>query len=72
MSKQMKVYASILTIAALGQITLAFLLYKPEGNQLLINIGWGVLLLSAVFGWLPLYAFRKKGEVRGKGYIHTT
>lgn len=71
-NKKMIIYAIVLTIAAVGQIILAFFLYDPEGNIPLINIGWGVLMLSAVFGWLPIFTFRRKGSVKGRGYIHTT
>lgn len=71
-NKKMIVYAILLTIAAVGQIVLAFLLYNPEGNVPLINIGWGVLMLSAIFGWLPILTFRRKGGVEGRGYIRTT
>lgn len=61
-----------MTLAAVGQIILAFFLYNPEGNALVINFGWGILMLSAVFGWLPIFTFRRKGKVKGWGYIHTT
>jgi hypothetical protein len=71
-NKRMITYAIALTVAAVGQIVLAFLLYNPEGNVPLINIGWGVLMLSAVFGWLPVLTFRRKGGVEGRGYIRTT
>jgi len=71
MSKKTMVYASMLTISAVVQIILVFLLYNPEGNVLLINIGWGVLILSGVFGWLPILTLQRKGKVRGRGYIHT-
>lgn len=62
----------ILTIAAVGQIILSFVLYDSEGNSVLRNAGWGVLTISAIFGWLPIYTFRKRGGVKGRGYIHTT
>lgn len=68
----MVIYATISTIAAVGQIVLAFLLYNPAGNALLINLGWGVLILSAIFGWLPIFTLRRRGDVKGRGYIHTT
>ena len=71
-NKKMIIYSSILTIAAVGQIYFAFLLYNPEGNVTLINIGWAVLWVSAIFGWLPIFTFRRKGEVKGRGYIRTT
>jgi protein-S-isoprenylcysteine O-methyltransferase Ste14 len=72
MDKKMIIYSVILTIAAGGQIILAFVLYNPDANNTLINFGWGVLMLSAVFGWLPIFTFRKKGGVKGSGYIRTT
>ena len=62
----------ILTVAAVGQIILTYLLFDPEADALCTNIGWGVLMLSAVFGWWPILTFRRKGRVRGRGYIHTT
>ncbi|MCD4671632.1 MAG: isoprenylcysteine carboxylmethyltransferase family protein [Anaerolineaceae bacterium] len=71
-NKKMVVYGIVLTIAFVGQIILAFLYYDPEGNATRINIGWGVLMLSAIFGWLPIFTFRKKGGVEGKSYINTT
>lgn len=63
----------ILTIAAVGQLVTAFLFYNQEGNTLLRNLGWAVMTLSAIFGWLPIFTFRRKGGVaRGESYIHTT
>jgi protein-S-isoprenylcysteine O-methyltransferase Ste14 len=62
----------ILTAAAVGQIVAAILLYNPQANANLINAGWGVLMLSAIFGWLPIFTFRSKGKVEGRGYIRTT
>ncbi|MBN1305198.1 MAG: isoprenylcysteine carboxylmethyltransferase family protein [Anaerolineales bacterium] len=64
--------AVLLTIAAVGQIVLAILFYNPAGDELVINLDWGVFMLSAIFGWLPIFTFRKKGKVEGRGYIHTT
>lgn len=72
MSKKLIISGSIITIAAVGQIILAIVLYNPEGNSLLINIGWCVLMLSALFGWLPIFTFRRMGAVKGRSYIHTT
>jgi protein-S-isoprenylcysteine O-methyltransferase Ste14 len=69
----MIVEATILTIAAVGQIILAILLHNQDGNGAVTNIGWVILWLSAIFGWLPIYTFRKWGNVpKGKGYLHTT
>jgi protein-S-isoprenylcysteine O-methyltransferase Ste14 len=71
-NKKMLIYAVVLTIATIGQIILAFLLYTPENNVTLRYFGWGVLLLSAFFGWMPIFSFRRRGSVKGRGYIHTT
>jgi len=72
MSKKMMLMAGALTVAAVGQIVLAIVLYDPQASAVVINTGWGILWLSAIFGWLPIYTFRKKGEVKGRGYIQTT
>ena len=62
----------LLTAADLGQIVAAWLLYDPQASARVINLGWGVILLSAVLGWLPIFTFRSRGGVMGRGYIHTT
>jgi protein-S-isoprenylcysteine O-methyltransferase Ste14 len=63
----------ILTIAAVGQIILSFLLYNDDGDTVLRNIGWVALWISAAFGWLPILTLRRWGKVpEGKGYMHTT
>jgi protein-S-isoprenylcysteine O-methyltransferase Ste14 len=69
---KMLVSGIILTIAAVGQIISAFIFYNPEGNATLINLGWFVLMISAIFGWLPIITFRRKGQVEGRSYINTT
>lgn len=64
---------TVLTLAAVGQILLAIFLYDPNGNTAVINLGWVILWVSAVFGWLPIFTFKNWGKVpKGKGYIHTT
>jgi len=61
--------AGVLTVA---QIVLAFFLHRP-GSETLEWAGWICLWTSAIFGWLPIIAFRRKGGVsRGKSYIQTT
>ena len=63
----------ILTIIAVGQIVLCFILYNKNGNSFIRNFGWVVLWISAIFGWLPIYTFKKYGKVpKGKAYVHTT
>jgi protein-S-isoprenylcysteine O-methyltransferase Ste14 len=70
--RKMVFYAVVLTIAFLGQIIFAILHYDPIGNATRINAGWFVMIISAIFGWLPMITFRRKGKVEGRGYIHTT
>jgi protein-S-isoprenylcysteine O-methyltransferase Ste14 len=63
----------VLTIVSIGQIILSFVLYNKAGNSMIRNIGWIMLWLSAIFGWLPIFTFKKYGKVpQGKGYVHTT
>ena len=61
-----------LTIAVIGQIVCAFLLYDSGASSIKINIGWGIMLLSAIFGWLPIFTLRRKGKISGKSYVNTT
>ena len=72
MDKRIMITGVIVTIVTVGQIILAFFFYNPEGNVAIINTGWIILWISAIFGWLPIYTFRKKGKVSGRSYIHTT
>jgi protein-S-isoprenylcysteine O-methyltransferase Ste14 len=64
--------ATILTIVAAGQIILSFVLYNKDGNPVIRNIGWIILWISAIFGWLPIYTLKKWGKPIGRGYIRTT
>ncbi len=55
------------------QFYMAWTHYNYMHLDSLANIGWAILSLSGVFGWLPIYAFRKEGGVpEGKSYIETT
>jgi len=66
------ILAVILTIVAIGQIILSFLLYNKNGSPIIRNIGWIVLWISAIFGWLPIYTFKRWGGVpKGKSYMQT-
>lgn len=72
MKTRMIISGILLTIAMVGQIILAIILYDPQANTTIINIGWVVLWISAIFGWLPIFTFRRKGKVQGSGYMRTT
>ena len=55
------------------QIILSFFLHNQAGLPVLRHVGWLTLTVSAVFGWLPIFALRKAGGVsKGKSYIQTT
>lgn len=65
--------ATVLTLAAVGQIVLAILLYDEGRNSDIINLGWLILWIAGVFGCLPIITFKKYGKVpQGKGYMETT
>lgn len=67
------IFSTVLTIAAVGQVVSSFLLYANDGSPVVRNVGWGVLWISAIFGWLPIFTFKKWGRIpKGKSYVHTT
>jgi protein-S-isoprenylcysteine O-methyltransferase Ste14 len=67
------ILAIVLTLAMLGQIAATIVFYDQTANAAIINTGWFILWISAIFGVLPIQTFRKWGKVpKGKGYMHTT
>ena len=69
----MVVSGAILTVAFVAQIVLSILLYAGDGNETVRWIGWAILWLSAIFGWLPILTFKKLGGVaKGGSYMETT
>jgi len=67
------VLAAILTLAIIAQIVLAFIFYDENANTIIINLGWVILWISAIFGWLPIFTFNKYGGVpKGKSYVETS
>jgi hypothetical protein len=42
--------ATILTVAAVGQVVLWFFLYNHNGNEFIRNTGWVILWISAIPG----------------------
>jgi len=70
--KKMIASGIVLTVTAIGQIIAAILFYDPEGSAARINAGFAVMMVSAIFGWLPILTFRRKGKVQGRSYMHTT
>ena len=60
------------SILMIAQIVLSFF-FSKDYLPFAKNIGWGFIFLSAIFGIVPIFTFRKKGRVeKGKSYMHTT
>jgi len=66
------ILSSVAGVLTIGQFALIFF-FSNDWLFWLQYVGYGLWGLSAIFGWLPIYEFRKKGRVeQGKGYMHTT
>lgn len=59
-------------LTAGGQMLAAWLLYDPTASSIRVNLGWLVIFISGIFGWLPIFTFRSRGEVQGRSYVDTT
>jgi len=73
--KQSRFFGGILVVSALivAQYVLAFFIYKLPGLPALQWIGWGIWVLSAIFGIAPIFILRRRGGVsKGKSYVETT
>lgn len=72
--KNLKKYilSSIAGVLTVGQFILIFF-FSTDWLPWLSYVGYAMWAVSAIFGWLPIYQFRKKGRVeRGGNYMHTT
>jgi len=55
------------------QFYLSWRFYNGLGLDWAATLGWLVLTVSGVFGWLPIYEFRRRGGVaEGESYVQTT
>lgn len=55
------------------QFYLSWQYYNMLGLDWVVNLGWLMLSVSALFGWLPIYEFKKHGDVPdNQSYMHTT
>ncbi len=66
---------TVVSVLFISQIIVGiYLLSAISQIQILAYVGAGLYVLSGVvFGWLPVFEFRKRGRVRkGRSYIHTT
>lgn len=61
-----------LSVTSIGQILITIIFYGNPTNDLIRNLGWVCLWISAIFGWLPIFTFKKYGGVQEKdSYVHT-
>lgn len=64
----------IWSILLITQITLVFFLgaYNEFGLDGVMYVGWAVWAVSVIFGFVPIFILKNKGEVaKGKSYVHT-
>jgi protein-S-isoprenylcysteine O-methyltransferase Ste14 len=62
--------ASILIVV---QYYLAFFVYKMPGLKALHWVGWGIWVISLIFGIAPIFILRNRGGVaKGHSYVKTT
>lgn len=59
-------------LTAGGQALAAWICYDPGASSTRVNLGWLIIFISGIFGWLPIFVLRSRGEVRGPSYVHTT
>jgi len=60
-------------VCMIAQIGLTVLNYNSMGLDGVANLGWLIMGISGVFGWLPIYTFKREGGVpEGKSYMKTT
>ena len=62
----------LFSVALVADLCLLFLL--PQGRvSWLVPVGWVLLAVSGILGWLPILVFRRHGSVaKGRSYMHTT
>jgi len=57
-----------------AQIILVFVfgIFNQAGFDEVMYIGWVIWAISVIFGFLPIFTFKRKGGVaKGKSYVHT-
>ena len=75
--KQWKKYilSTVWSSLLIAQIFLVFVfgMNNTAGLPVLRIAGWIIWALSIIFGWLPIFIFKRKGGVeKGKSYVHTS
>jgi protein-S-isoprenylcysteine O-methyltransferase Ste14 len=63
----------VFTVLTALQYVLGFFVFKMPGVEALHWVGWGIWVLSGVFGLVPIFTLRQRGGVpKGRSYVHTT
>jgi len=71
--RKVSVTSYIASILFVVQYILAFFVYNLPGLPALQCLGWGILVLSAIFGIAPIFILRNRGGVaKGQSYVKTT
>ena len=71
--RKFSVTSLVASILFVTQYYLAFFVYKLPGLKALQWLGWGIWLLSLIFGIAPIFIFRNRGGVaKGNSYVKTT
>jgi len=72
MDKKTLLSSILWVFTAGGQLVAAWIFYDPAASSTRINLGWLIIFISGIFGWLPIFTFRSRGKLEGKSYIQTT
>ena len=73
MEKSDWVKASVYTPLLFLQLYQAWAQYNSLNLDVVSNLGWFILSLSAIFGWVPIFTLKKEGNVPdGESYMKTT
>lgn len=75
--KQWKMYilTCIWAPCLIAQLILIFVFgfYNEAGFDWVMYTGWVIWIISAIFGWIPIFILKRRGGVdSGKSYVHTT
>lgn len=68
-----KAFHVLLLILGIALISVFIIFFDYGTNPILRIFGIILLILSGFLGWLPVYTFKKQGEVpEGEGFVGTT
>ena len=62
-------------VCLVAQLVLVIVFNMVSAHRIAVleYAGYGIWVISMIFGWLPVFVLKKKGGVaKGKSYVHTT